>query len=511
MNLNIDQNYAKALFQCTDKGGDDSVRRSDGFLDENEFLKFFLKLTFHFETGRVMSLYSSRNDKTFSAVDLKNFLIKVQQFEQVTISIADSIIREIITKQGNYRMARRENLLGPIGFRSLLRSRWGNILRSGHETVFQNMKRPLSDYYINSSHNTYLMGTQIKVDVLDGPYGEPCITHRHTLVSSICLKDVLMAIKSYAFKYSEYPLILTIENHCSLQQQQILGNDIFITSENEPLTALPSPHELKFKYILRGKTGLEYISAQDENINTETSSISTFTVDPEISKLISLSQVKLSQNWMNDITKHAVNLSPSISETKVRKIAASSARFTSYTSKHLVKSYPKALRQDSSNFNPMQSWMLGIQSVALNMQTHDENLDLNSGLFRINGNCGYVLKPDILLVGLDVEKNECFYRMIMNLTIISGEYLPKPFSKCGEIIDPYVIVEIYGIPEDCRKMQTKVIDNNGFCPVWNESFKFELKQPEVAILRLCVKDHDNASLDDFIGEFSVPVNSIRPG
>lgn len=48
-----------------------------------------------------------------------------------------------------------------------------------------------------------------------------------------------------------------------------------------------------------------------------------------------------------------------------------------------------------------------------------------------------------------------------NFKVISGEYLPKPFSKEGEIIDPYVIVEILGIPADCKKFQTKVIHNNG--------------------------------------------------
>ncbi|VDP26314.1 unnamed protein product [Onchocerca flexuosa] len=74
--------------------------------------------------------------------------------------------------------------------------------------------------------------------------------------------------------------------------------------------------------------------------------------------------------------------------------------FITYTSKHLVKSYPKGLRQDSSNFCPVESWIFGIQSVALNMQTSGKDLDLNSGLFRINGNCGYVLKPAILIHGL---------------------------------------------------------------------------------------------------------------
>lgn len=50
-----------------------------------------------------------------------------------------------------------------------------------------------------------------------------------------------------------------------------------------------------------------------------------------------------------------------------------------------------------------------------------------------------------------------------------------------------------------------------FNPVWNENLKFPLYCPELAVLRMCVKDFDSTSADEFIGEFSVPVNSIRPG
>ncbi|KAL7072086.1 hypothetical protein ACQ4LE_008587 [Meloidogyne hapla] len=40
---------------------------------------------------------------------------------------------------------------------------------------------------------------------------------------------------------------------------------------------------------------------------------------------------------------------------------------------------------------------------------------------------------------------------------------------------------------------------------------FPLRCPELAILRICVKDFDSTSADEFIGEFSVPVQSIRQG
>lgn len=61
------------------------------------------------------------------------------------------------------------------------------------------------------------------VDVWDGDDDEPIIYHGYTLTSKILLYDVLEAIREYAFKTSPYPLILSIENHLSLEQQQVMA------------------------------------------------------------------------------------------------------------------------------------------------------------------------------------------------------------------------------------------------------------------------------------------------
>lgn len=51
----------------------------------------------------------------------------------------------------------------------------------------------------------------------------------------------------------------------------------------------------------------------------------------------------------------------------------------------------------------------------------------------------------------------------MSLQIISGQQLPKPRGSGakGDTIDPYVTVEIFGIPADCAEERTKTVQHNG--------------------------------------------------
>ena len=99
------------------------------------------------------------------------------------------------------------------------------------------------------------------VDCWDGDDGEPIIYHGHTLTSKIMFKDVVVACKNYAFEKSDYPVIFSIENHCSLEQQDrmadllvsILGDILHRDPINQEEDRLPSPEKLMKKILIKAK------------------------------------------------------------------------------------------------------------------------------------------------------------------------------------------------------------------------------------------------------------------
>lgn len=174
------------------------------------------------------------------------------------------------------------------GFSRYLGGEENGILPLEALDLSADMTQPLSAYFINSSHNTYLTAGQlagtssvemyrqallwgcrcVELDVWKGrpPEEEPFITHGFTMTTEVPLRDVLEAIAETAFKTSPYPVILSFENHVDSAKQQakmaeycrsIFGDALLIDPLDKyplaPGVLLPSPQDLMGRILVKNK------------------------------------------------------------------------------------------------------------------------------------------------------------------------------------------------------------------------------------------------------------------
>ncbi|PKI39559.1 hypothetical protein CRG98_040029 [Punica granatum] len=157
--------------------------------------------------------------------------------------------------------------------------------------------------------------------------------------------------------------------------------------------------------------------------------------------------------------------------------------------------------------------------VAFNMQGYGRSLWLMQGMFRANGGCGYIKKPDFLLKpGSD---NEIFdpdtslpVKTTLKVTVYMGEGWYYDFKHTHfDLYSPpdfYARIGIAGVPADTIMKKTKTLEDD-WTPTWNEVFEFPLTVPELALLRVEVHEYDMSEKDDFGGQTCLPVWELRKG
>ncbi|XP_047729462.1 1-phosphatidylinositol 4,5-bisphosphate phosphodiesterase delta-4 isoform X3 [Prionailurus viverrinus] len=569
MNVEMDQEYALQLFQAADTS-------QSGTLEGEEFVEFYKALTKRPEVQEVFENFSADGQK-LTLLEFVDFLRE----EQKEGERASDLALELIDRYEPSDSGKVRHVLSLDGFLSYLCSKDGDVFNPACLPIYQDMTQPLNHYYINSSHNTYLVGDQlcgqssvegyiralkrgcrcVEVDIWDGPSGEPIVYHGHTLTSRIPFKDVVATVAQYAFQTSDYPVILSLENHCTWEQQQvmalhlteILGEQLLSTTLDGLLpTQLPSPEELRRKILVKGKklqTLEEDLEEEEEEevlesqlegeqearpeleaqFESEPQELSPRSKDkkkdkkskpimcPSLSALVVYLKAVSFHSFTHSREHYRFYETSSFSETKAKSLIKEAGNaFVQHNAWQLSRVYPSGLRTDSSNYNPQELWNAGCQMVAMNVQTAGLEMDICDGLFRQNGGCGYVLKPDFLR---DIQSSfhperpiSPFKAQTLLIQVISGQQLPKEdMTKERSIVDPLVRVEIFGVRPDTTRQETSYVENNGFNPYWGQTLCFRVLVPELALLRFVVNDYNWKTRHDFIGQYTLPWTCMQQG
>uniref|UniRef100_A0A8C3AK60 Phosphoinositide phospholipase C n=1 Tax=Cyclopterus lumpus TaxID=8103 RepID=A0A8C3AK60_CYCLU len=552
VNIEVDDTYAADIFKQCDKS-------NSGSLEGSEIKHFYDLLTYREEIDVIYG-QCAHTDGQMSAEDLLNFLLNEQR-EQV--SMVDAL--KLIEKYEVDETAKQKKCMSKDGFLMYMHQEEGSILNPAHKQVYQDMHQPLNHYYISSSHNTYLMADQLKgpssteayikalmkscrcveLDCWDGANGEPVIYHGYTLTSKVLFRDVIKVIKDYAFKTSDYPVILSLENHCTVDQQKLMAHylisilgDALVSKPlgNNMPTNFPSPEDLKQKFLIKGKRLNKLDAALNNNsfIEEDTVSEEDEAADCKENDQKAKTKIKLAKELSNIVIycksvhfsgfEHAKEMQAfyemsSFKESKAFHLAETSATaYINHNMDKLSRIYPSGSRTDSSNYNPVPMWNAGCQIVALNFQTPSKEMHINQGRFLPNGASGYILKPEFqrsLSSQFDpsvLTKGPWLKKKTFNVMVISAQQLPKlNKDKENSIVDPLVRMELYGVPADNASKETHYINNNGFNPMWNETFVFDVHFPELAMLRFVVEDYDTTSQNDLIGQYCLPLTSVQSG
>ncbi|XP_014676437.1 PREDICTED: 1-phosphatidylinositol 4,5-bisphosphate phosphodiesterase delta-4-like isoform X2 [Priapulus caudatus] len=563
MNINMDRHHAKNIFNKADVKKQKNKKEEDA-LDPEEFVRFYTLLRHRPEIDKIFQEFTKDDDDDFmDPEELQEFLKKAQKAD-VSVDECRAMIQKYEPLQENKEV----DVLSGEGLRQLLLGAEQDIFNLRCNQIYQDMTRPITHYFIDSSHNTYLMEDQLRgpssieaykralqkgcrcveMDLWDGNNGEPIIFHGHTLTSKILFKDALTACMEYAFKTSDYPVILSMENHCSVEQQKmvashlkdILGSTLWYIDLDDTVTEMPSPEKLRGKIVVKGKRlpppypDPNVVDEDEVSDEDEAAEIVDEIITKELTKKVGKTgkKVKLAKELSDRVLLKSVHFSnfelakakckcyemSSFVEKKAEKlISTEPASYVEHNKLFLSRIYPNGLRTDSSNYSPIDMWNVGCQIVALNYQTAGKQMQLYKGKFQDNGKCGYLLKPAALQDArstFNPNKPETYgcKPKLLTIKIISGQRLPKPGgSMKGEVIDPYVVVSVHGVPPDNQKVKTKIIMDNGFNPLWDETFKLKIQMPELALVRFTVYDYDVRSKNDFVGTYTLPFTCMQEG
>ena len=312
------------------------------------------------------------------------------------------------------------------------------------------------------------------------PKSEPRVLHGYTLTQSVPFREVCQRIAESAFSVTKLPLIVSLEVHANLDQQQTMvqimketwkGHLIDASSlSDRGLESLPSVEAVKEKILIKVKWTPDSQTGESNDPSEKATSVNgqfpgqTSTTQKKASKILhDLSQLGVYtraytfKQWDQpeaSIPTHVFSLS----EGKVRAMHGDPSHgpaLFNHNRDFLMRVFPKGTRIRSSNVDPTFHWRQGAQMVALNWQSVDKGMMLNEGMFADQE--GWVLKP----FGFRTRKSDSLrghaestkaspvpVKQLLDLKIqlLSGQDIPFPIEKESSHrpkIKPYVKAELH--------------------------------------------------------------------
>lgn len=293
LHINCSSNIIRAQFDKADSN-------KSGFLSFEEFKDFLRRLK---ERSDLKEIYKTLVANGQDGIDFDGFLRFLQNTQGVNISLNPAhwqkafakFVRKANPQSATVPTASDDSIvyMGFEAFCAFLFSNYNRVVSTKPSDV--KLDRPLNEYFVSTSHNTYLLGRQVagsssteayiralqracrcvEIDCWDGPNGKPIVSHGRTMTTSVSFADCISVIAKYAFVQSPYPLILSLEVHCNPVQQQVMV-DIMVKELGEWLATepymtntflLPSPEDLRNKILIKAKTGEEPLPEKDTGVD----------------------------------------------------------------------------------------------------------------------------------------------------------------------------------------------------------------------------------------------------
>ncbi|XP_049954522.1 inactive phospholipase C-like protein 2 [Schistocerca serialis cubense] len=514
-----------------------------GQLDCRGFVEIYKEITARPDIYALMYKFARRD--FFTAYDLLFFLAGEQGLKDVTLERCMELINNYETTEEG----RNNKYLTVDGLARYLTSKECDVFAPSHAVLWQDMSKPITDYYISSCQNSFLSEGQLRGDTgVEGiirALGSGCRSVRidcwNTSLeqtaspenyeeTKVLFQDCLEVFREFGFLSTPYPLFVHLQNHCDINEQRklasairdVLRDALYVHPEDSQTDiGEMTLEDLRGKVVIMGHKlppdcKEDVGEVHDELLDDDGAVIGgeTHLLCRELSDLISLGSIQVKE-------PHSAVSSEVEVVTKTFTGNMTSTYLEPFLNEY-KRYFTKIIFSDSKNVpqnnKPLDTWSSGCQMVALNYHGSGHLMDINDGRFRENGGCGYVLKPEIMRDHFTLYKSDMkdwipgVKPQVLHIKIISAQHLPRPrrSSAKGDVIDPYVIVQVHGTPSDCALKRTKTLTNEGESPVFEESFTFYLALPEAALVRFIVLD-DEFIGDDFIGQYTVPFTCLQPG